>query len=109
MTSNSVRVLFDLIEELEQEAEELVGEGKGYLPALLRDAAAALRLQVSDQNDRDENIKLEREIERLEKVDKAAFDFFAWYNRHYPETPSVHPDHPWCRLGKILMEADRHG
>ena len=45
----------------------------------------------------------------LEKLQKAAFDFFAWYNRTYPETPSVHPDHPWCKLGEILGEADRHG
>lgn len=45
----------------------------------------------------------------LEKLQKAAFDFFAWYNRHNPETVSLHLDHPWCKLAKILMEADRHG
>lgn len=44
---------------------------------------------------------------RLEKLHKASLEFFCWYNRHYPVSPSVHPDHPWCKLGEVLGEADK--
>lgn len=29
-------------------------------------------------------------------------DFFAWFNRTYPE-PSAHPDHLWCIVGDRLQ------
>jgi hypothetical protein len=39
--------------------------------------------------------------QELMAVKVAAREFFAWFNKAYPE-PSNHPDHEWSRLGLLL-------
>jgi hypothetical protein len=34
-----------------------------------------------------------------------AKEFFAWFNKHYPN-PSNHPNHPWCKMGESLCNLD---
>ncbi|HEY6093816.1 MAG TPA: hypothetical protein VIU93_02575 [Gallionellaceae bacterium] len=37
----------------------------------------------------------------MTEIERRAMDFFAWFNRTYPE-PSLHTDHPYNRLGIAL-------
>lgn len=37
----------------------------------------------------------------------SALAFFGWFNCHYPE-PSQHETHPWCRLGSLFSEIQKH-
>ena len=41
-------------------------------------------------------------LDHAAHVVQCAANFFAWYNKHYPE-PSSHPHHPWCVLGVSLI------
>lgn len=45
-----------------------------------------------------------KDTEVFAELLKASIDFFAWYNRTYQTEPSIHPEHPWCRLGEVLVE-----
>lgn len=46
----------------------------------------------------DENAAL---LDHAAHAVQCAANFFAWYNKYYPE-PSSHPHHPWCVLGASL-------
>lgn len=51
--------------------------------------------------------KIEKRIKQIEGISKiellnASIEFFSWYNKTYQNQPSNHPDHPWCKLGKII-------
>jgi len=59
----------------------------------LREVADWFRLRGLD-----ENAAL---LDHAAHVVQCAANFFAWYNKYYPE-PSSHPHHPWCVLGVSL-------
>lgn len=59
----------------------------------LREVADWFRLRELD-----ENAAL---LDHAAHTVQCAANFFAWYNKYYPE-PSSHPLHPWCILGAIL-------
>ena len=59
----------------------------------LREVADWFRLRGLD-----ENAAL---LDHAAHVVQCAANFFAWYNKYYPE-PSSHPRHPWRVLGVLL-------
>lgn len=63
----------------------------------LREVADWFRLRGLD-----ENAAL---LDHAAHVAQCAANFFAWYNKYYPE-PSSHPHHPWCVLGVLLAHRE---